>query len=140
MPFDKSFSSNHKYQHKSVYQLNTLFHKTCQNACNHFHNRFKSYQYTFHITYLFCITKIISNKSTLVNYYFRQGSRIIFYTWSHYLIFRLLYQQHLRTYKFVLVAQTAKLYTLISTHKSATYHHVARTLLGDLDSLCAHKS
>ena len=58
----------------------------------------------------------ISHKHTLVNIHsFRQGSRIVLYAWSHYLMFEYCIQQHLRTYRFVVVAQATKLYMLLST-------------------------
>ena len=96
--------------------MNTLFCETYQNAYNHFYNKIwstcKSHQYSF-------------RKTPIIQSSFCQEPLIVLYAWSHYFKFRLLHQQDPRTYKFVLVAQAAKLYTLISIHKPASYHHVA---------------
>ena len=63
-------------------------------------------------------------QSSFRNYSVHQGSHIVLYAWSDYLAFRLMYQQHSRTYRFVLLAQVAKLYTLLLMHKPTSYHHV----------------
>ena len=70
--------------------------------------------FIFHINLSLCLTNHLTTIS------FCQGSWITLYSRSCNFTFKLLNYQHPRVSWFILVVQTTKHYTLISTHKSTS--------------------
>ena len=87
--------------------------------------------------YIYNIT--ISHKHTLVNrYYFHQGSQIVLYAWSHYLVFDYCNNdtwEHINLSLFLRSLSFIRYFQ----HISQLLIHVVCTPHSGLDSLCAYK-